>query len=77
MSTVSWHKICEVLVLQISCNHVVPRSSMWQLDVEPEVHGVPWLATTFSSSRGKLARAGGDGEESSKKHASAEANLVA
>jgi len=67
MSTVSWYKICEVLVLQISCNHVVPRSSMWQLDVEPEVHGVPWLATTFSSSsRGKLARAGWDGEESSK-----------
>jgi len=50
---------------------------MWQLDVGPEVHGVPWLATTFSSSRGKLARAGGDGEESSKEHASGEANLVA
>jgi hypothetical protein len=31
---------------------------MWQLDVEPDVHGVPWSATTFSSSRGKLARAG-------------------
>jgi hypothetical protein len=50
---------------------------MWQLDVEPDVHGVPWLATTFSSSRGKLARVGGDGEESSKKHASGDANLVA
>jgi hypothetical protein len=31
---------------------------MWQLDVEPDVHGVPWSATTFSSSRGELARAG-------------------
>jgi hypothetical protein len=77
MSTAFWHKICEVLVLQISRNHVVPRSSMWQLDVEPDVHGVRWLATTCPSSRGKLARAAGDGEESSKENASGETNLVA